>query len=96
MQSDKTVLICPGVALSSSPDALRELASAPPEHLRLILGYSGWGPGQLAAEMAHGSWLHADVDAQLIFATPAEEMWEKALRSLGIDPETIVQGFGIH
>jgi putative transcriptional regulator len=96
MSSEGTVLICPGVALSSSPDALRELASVPPDNLRLILGYSGWGPGQLASEMARGSWLHADADAELIFATPSEEMWEKALRSLGIDPEAIIQGFGIH
>jgi putative transcriptional regulator len=96
MGSEGTVLICPGVALSSSPDALRELASAPPDNFRLILGYSGWGPGQLASEMARGSWLHADADPELIFATPSEDMWEKALRSLGIDPETIVPGFGIH
>lgn len=86
----------PRLALSSSPEALRAMAESPPDNMRLILGYSGWGPGQLASEMARGSWLHADLDLELIFATPADEIWDRALRSLGIDPETIVQGFGIH
>lgn len=96
MQAEGTVLVCPGVALSSSPDTLSELAADPPAHMRMILGYSGWGPGQLAAEMARGSWLHADADPALIFSTSAETMWNQALSSLGINPETIIPGFGVH
>ncbi|MEM9488151.1 MAG: YqgE/AlgH family protein [Myxococcota bacterium] len=92
----ETILVAPDLALSSSRDALQTIASEPPERMRLILGYSGWGPGQLAQEMARGSWLHADADLDLIFETPAEDMWEGALRSLGIDPQTIIQGFGVH
>lgn len=92
----QTLLICPDIALSTSPDTLRALALEPPDKLRLILGYSGWGPGQLAAEMAHGSWLHVDVDPLIVFDTPADEMWDRALRTLGIEPEAIVPGFGIH
>lgn len=91
-----SVLVCPDLALSTSPDILRILSQEPPERMRLILGYSGWGPGQLAAEMARGSWLHADVDVDIIFDTPADEMWARALRTLGIEPETVVQGSGIH
>jgi putative transcriptional regulator len=71
-------------------------AGAPPVRTRFLLGYSGWGPGQLAEEMARGSWLHADPDPELIFETPAEVLWESALRSLGVSPEAIVQGSGIH
>lgn len=91
-----TVTLLPGVSLSTSPTKLRALAEDPPAHVRMLLGYSGWGPGQLASEMARGSWLHADATPQLIFDTPAEDMWAAALRSLGVDPETIVQGRGIH
>lgn len=91
-----TILIAPEVALSISRTALRTLAGEPPDHSRLLLGYSGWGPGQLASEMARGSWLHADIDPALIFETPAEEMWDLAVRSVGIDPQTVVQGFGVH
>jgi len=96
LDHDGTMEVVPGLALSTSPDNLRALASDPPDQVRLILGYSGWGPGQLASEMARGAWLVADATPELVFDTPADEMWETALRSLGIDPEAIVQSRGIH
>ena len=82
--------------LSSSPEILGRLAENPPDDLRFFLGYSGWGPGQLAEEMMRGSWLHASTDPELIFRCPAEDMWLRALRSLGIEPEIIVESRGIH
>ncbi len=92
-----TTTIAPGVALSTSPERLRSLAARPPRRLRLLLGYSGWGAGQLASEMAAGSWLHADVDARLIFDLDPDEMWHAAVRSLGItNPDAVVQSHGIH
>ena len=96
LEADGTVSFAAGLDLSTSPDKLRLIAEAPPERTRFLLGYSGWGPGQLADEMARGSWLHADPDPELIFETPAEVLWESALRSLGVSPEAIVQGSGIH
>ncbi len=91
-----TLELLPGIHLSTSPENLKELAESPPEFFRLILGYSGWGAGQLAGEMARGSWLHADATHKLIFETPAALMWDAALRSLGVNPDTIVQSRGIH
>ena len=91
-----TVEIHAGLVLSTSPDKLRALAAAPPRRLRLLLGYSGWGPGQLAAEMARGSWLHAAPAPDLVFDTPADAMWHSALRTLGVDAENIVQSRGVH
>ncbi|HVV85076.1 MAG TPA: YqgE/AlgH family protein [Kofleriaceae bacterium] len=88
--------ISPGLALSTSPDRLRTLAARPPGRFRLLLGYSGWGAGQLASEMAAGSWLHTDVDPELIFDTDPDEIWAAAVRSIGISPETVVQSHGIH
>lgn len=75
-----TTSVAPGVALSTSPERLRLLAESPPGRIRLLLGYSGWGAGQLAGEMARGSWLHADIDPALIFDLDAEEMWAGAVR----------------
>lgn len=97
IESSGSWLISPELALSSGTmERLRGIATAPPPHVRLVLGYAGWGPGQLAQEMARGSWLHADVSLELLFDTPPDEMWERALRSLGIGPESIVQSMGIH
>jgi putative transcriptional regulator len=96
LEEGGTVDICEGLSLSTSPEKLRVLAAAPPARTRFLLGYAGWGPGQLAEEMTRGSWLHADVDPALIFDTAAEDLWDSALRTLGVDPEAIVQTRGIH
>jgi putative transcriptional regulator len=88
--------IAPGIVLSTSPEILKDIADSPPAKVRFLLGYSGWGPGQLAAEMVRGSWLHANVSSDLVFETPPDEMWETALRSIGVDPEAIVPGQGVH
>lgn len=92
-----TTRIGPGIQLSTSADRLRALAARPPARMRLLLGYSGWGPGQLAREMAQGSWLHADLDPAIVFAPDPDAMWEAAVKSLGIaNPDAVVQGRGVH
>jgi putative transcriptional regulator len=83
--------------LSRSPDLLRRLLEPnPPPHARLIVGYSGWGPGQLESELEASSWLMSDVDRDLIFNTPPERMWEAAIRRLGADPATLQMSRGVH
>jgi len=91
-----TIAITSTISLSTSPDRLRLLATAPPRCIRLLLGYSGWGPGQLEQEMSRGAWLHAAADPQLVFDTPADEMWERAMRSLGINPESLFVSRGVN
>lgn len=57
---------------------------------RFLVGYSGWGPGQLEDELKAGSWLHLDFDFNLLFNCPADEMWVKAMNHLGIDPDRLI------
>jgi len=91
------VPIAPGLYLSTSPALLqRLLAPNPPGRTRLIVGYSGWGPGQLEAELEASAWLMSDVDRGLIFDTPPDEMWEKAIRRLGADPASLQMSRGVH
>jgi len=93
------LLVSPDIALTTCGEQgqrLREFAAYPPFHVRLLLGYAGWGPGQLAFEMSQGSWLHADASPGLIFETPPEDLWDAALATLGVSPATLVQGVGIH
>jgi putative transcriptional regulator len=89
--------IADGLYMSTSPDLLRRLLEPdPPEHARLIVGYAGWGPGQLEAELEASAWLLSDVDRDLIFSTPPERMWEKAVRRLGADPAALHMSRGVH
>jgi hypothetical protein len=52
----------------------------------VLTGYAGWAAGQLDEEIAASAWLTADVDLDLVFDTPADEMWEATIRRLGADP----------
>lgn len=91
-----TITVTSSISLSTSPDRLRVIASQPPRNIRLLLGYSGWAPGQLATEMARGAWLHTAAESSLVFDTPADEIWSTAMRSLGIDPRDLFVGRGVN
>lgn len=90
------VEVIPGVVLSTSPERLRALAELPPARMRFVLGFSGWGASQLESELALGTWLAAEATAEIVFETPAEAMWEAVLRSLGVEPATLVPARGVH
>lgn len=81
--------VAPGVALTQHVADLGHLASSPPPRFRLFLGYAGWGEGQLLEEILRNDWLVAPVAADLVFAASPEQAWAEALRSLGVDPETL-------
>jgi putative transcriptional regulator len=89
--------IVPGVLLSVSQELTLQLLQAPPStRARVIVGYSGWGPGQLDRELAASSWLVTEVDPRLIFGVPPEQMWETAIRRLGTDPSALQTSSGVH
>lgn len=83
--------------LSAAPNLVRRLLEPdPPPRSRLIAGYAGWGPSQLEYELQASAWLLSDVDATLLFDTPAEHMWERALRRIGADPASLQMASGVH
>lgn len=53
------------------------------ERVRFFAGYSGWGPGQLDAEVDDGAWLVLETDHRLIFDTSGDALWREVLRRLG-------------
>ena len=96
-EAESGVRIAENLYLSTSPDLLRRLLEpAPPRYARFIVGYSGWGPGQLEAELQASAWLMCDVDRDLIFNTPPDRMWETAIRRLGADPAALQMSRGVH
>jgi putative transcriptional regulator len=89
--------VAEGLYLSTSPDLLRRLLGPdPPPRARFVVGYSGWGPGQLEAELEASAWLMSDIDRELIFSTPPDRMWEAAIRRLGADPAALQMSRGVH
>lgn len=88
--------ILPGISLSTLPEQLELLAGNPDPSLRFILGYAGWGAGQLEVEMTAGAWLLAPASPELVFAPEPDAMWGAAIASLGIDPTSLVPAEGVH
>ena len=59
-------------------------AGALEDHAHFVVGYAGWGAGQLDMEISTGSWLPLPTAADLVFADgAAEEVWRAAIRRLG-------------
>jgi putative transcriptional regulator len=81
--------ILPGVAITQHIGDLSNLAESPPDRFRLILGYAGWGAGQLLDEILRNDWLTAPVDTDLIFSPDPERIWANGLRSVGVDPAAL-------
>ena len=70
---------------ASAFDAL--IRGAGPADFRLVLGCAGWAPGQLEAEISEGAWLPVDLEADLVFETEPEELWDQAYRrTIGTSP----------
>lgn len=83
----QTLAISGGFALTATLDILEDIASGKgPARALLMLGYAGWGPGQLEAELAMNGWLTCDADKELIFDLEDAAKWAAAVSSLGIDP----------
>lgn len=64
---------------------LLERKVASPEDFRFFIGYSGWGEGQLNAEIEQKAWWLSPLDANIVFSDDLEEIWPMAVRKLGSD-----------
>ncbi|MDG1732700.1 MAG: YqgE/AlgH family protein [Thalassotalea sp.] len=74
------------IMITTSKDILEALGTDDaPEKFMVALGYAGWSPGQLEAEIQQNSWLNIPADAEILFDTPIELRWQKAAEKLGID-----------
>lgn len=81
--------------MTTSRDVLEAISSgAGPKRMLVTLGYSGWSAGQLEEEITRNGWLTVDADPAVIFDTPVEQRYERALSLLGFDPLMLSQEAG--
>ncbi len=84
-----------GLEMTTSKDVLEALSNgAGPKRVLITLGYSGWGAGQLEDEMSRNGWINVGAEPGIIFDTPVEERYGKALSLLGIDAGMLSQEAG--
>ncbi len=68
-------------------DALGKVLAADPvaaaASIRILIGYSGWGEGQLEGELQGGSWIPAPACTEAVFMDDADGAWRRVVRSIG-------------
>lgn len=80
-----TMSIPGGLEMTTSRDVLDAMASgAGPRRVFMSLGYSSWGKGQLESEISENSWLTVPANHELIFDTPVDQRYERAMALLGL------------
>jgi putative transcriptional regulator len=80
-----------GLTMTTSKDVLEAVAKGNgPKRFIMTLGYAGWGAGQLEEEIALNGWINAELSraqmAEIIFNTPSEQRYQRAMKALGFDP----------
>src|SRR5215472_1024934 len=75
-----TLAIDGRVAMTASPQILQDIGHhhGPKESL-FAFGYAGWGPGQLANEMARHDWFTAPEEPKLVFDDDRASLWSEAM-----------------
>ena len=84
-----------GLEMTTSKDVLEAMSNGGgPRRVLITLGYSGWEAGQLEDEIGRNGWLTVDADPSVIFDTPTDKRYDRALSLLGIDPRMLSQEAG--
>jgi len=77
-------------AMTATLDILRAIGKGSgPRRSLLALGYAGWAPGQLDAEVRANGWLSVAADPDLVFGEEDDSKWQRALAKLGVSPEML-------
>ena len=90
-----TLPVSSRIGLTATLDILHDMARGEgPARVLLALGYAGWSPGQLESEIRQNVWLTCEADEDILFHTPLEKRYGKALMKLGIAPGTLSSDAG--
>jgi putative transcriptional regulator len=95
MPYSSTLSIPGGLEMTTSKDVLEALSNGHgPKRLLVTLGYTGWAAGQLEDELGRNGWLTVDASPEIIFDTPIEQRYGRAVSLLGFDPAMLSQQAG--
>ena len=82
----QTLAVDGSFSMTATLDVLEDIASGEgPAQSLLMLGYSGWAPGQIEDEIKANGWLVADADEALLFGDDLDGKWTQALAKIGVD-----------
>lgn len=94
-REESTLQVSDDIALTATIDILKAMAAGDgPNQTLVALGYAGWRPGQLDQELTQNGWLTTKATPDILFNTPDDRKWPKALASLGIDVSALSSDAG--
>ncbi len=85
--SDSSIPVSDDICLTATLDIVRAISRGEgPLKATMLLGYAGWGPGQLEAEITQNGWLTCAAQEELIFSRDLDEKYDRALALMGVSP----------
>jgi len=91
--TDETLQVGSDFCLTSNADVIEAIkAGDGPRKFKMMLGYSGWGAGQMEQEIENGDWLFQEVTPEFVFSGNEAEKWLSATQSFGIDMAPATSG----
>ncbi len=92
---DSSMVVNDVFAMTATLDILRDISKGQgPERAVLTLGYTGWAPGQLEAELQANGWVICEATPHLVYEVEDGQKWLEALKTLGFDPRLLSSGGG--
>ena len=86
----ETIKIDEQFSVTGTVKAIEKIANGQgPNHVLLILGYAGWGSGQLDKELQQNAWLVAEPSFDVLFETTPQNKWAAAMHTIGINPSLL-------
>ena len=84
--AENAIEVLPEVFVSTDTGSMRAVLQESGRPFVFLLGYAGWGAGQLEREVVAGAWLTTPAHAARVFQADPENTWRSALADIGIDP----------
>lgn len=93
--SDSSIPVSDDISLTATLDIVRAIsAGRGPRRATMMLGYAGWGAGQLESEIAANGWLNCPASEELIFDRSLDSKYERALALMGVSPAMLSMDAG--
>lgn len=94
-REDATLPVTGNIAITATLDIMRAIGKGQgPRQSLFALGYAGWAPGQLDAEIQANGWLSVTADEAILFGADHDGKWQRALAKLGVDLSVLSSAAG--
>jgi putative transcriptional regulator len=94
-REEASLPVAGNIAVTATLDILRAISRGRgPRRCLFALGYAGWAPGQLDAEIQANGWLSVAADEAIVFDTDHDAKWARALGKLGVDLSSLSSDAG--